>query len=100
MEIRVSGQEVRQFLKDSNFSLTFQAFNKITHSKGKTTNNLYVYDLTLLYGLLDDKTQNKPTRAFPSNKVKIIGVYGSKRRWWREWEALLAYCQGLGGPNS
>lgn len=95
-EIRASGQEIRQFLKENDISLTFQAFNKLTRCKGRTTHNLYAYDLTLLYNTLSDEPPSKQTRTFPSNRIKTIGVYGSKRRWWREWETLLMYCQGLG----
>lgn len=90
-ELRVSGKEVREFLRKNQSSLSFSKFNRMTCCSGITSYNLYSYPLVILLSLKENVKENKHSKAFPLNRVYTINYYGSKRLWYLEWQALLSY---------
>ncbi|MDO5416821.1 MAG: hypothetical protein Q4F29_06455, partial [Lachnospiraceae bacterium] len=96
-ELRVSAQEIRQFLLENNYSLSFRAFNEQVGCLGRTTHNLYAYSVPYLLTLTQDK-QDEGLRRDKKN-LKTLNYYGSKRRWAKEWNILLTLAYNLNCSN-
>lgn len=91
--IRASSAEIRDFLKNNEFDITFQSFNKKVGCLGRTTGNKYTYDLVKLYSMLEPEEETKRRN---SKNLKTLNYYGSKRRWREEWTILLQHCHQKG----
>lgn len=96
LELRVSGKEVRSFLKKSISEMSFIRFNRITGCSGITSYNKYAYSLPVLYALVSDERGREHKSSFPFDWIFCIDWYGAKKHFKAEWEVLLQYAKAIG----
>lgn len=97
-ELRLPSAEIRSFLLNFDFPISFIKFNRLSRCLGRTSNNHYAYSLVILHSLAvpGPRKNMKFTRKFPVNRIRTISFYGSKRSWAEEYQLLTTYAHSLG----
>lgn len=97
-ELRLPSTEIRAFLLNCDFPISFIKFNRLTRCMGRTSNNHYSYSLVILHSLAvpGPRKSVKFTRKFPVNRIRTISFYGSKRSWAEEYQLLMRYAHSFG----
>lgn len=96
LELRISGKEVRCFLKNHASTMSLIRFNRITGCIGATSYNNYSYSIATLYSLISDERGREHKSSFPFDWIFCIEWYGSKKQFKTEWEILLQYAKAIG----
>lgn len=96
LELRISGKEVRGFLKNHASTMSLIRFNRITGCLGATSYNNYAYSIATLYSLISDERGREHKSSFPGDWIFCIEWYGSKKQFKTEWEVLLQYAKAIG----
>lgn len=96
-ELRLPSKEVRAFLLEADFPISFISFNRLSRCLGRTSKNHYAYSLVILHSLAvpGPRRKVKFSRSFPVNKIRTISFYGSKRSWAEEYQLLMQYAHSL-----
>ncbi|MDR1769768.1 MAG: hypothetical protein LBS02_03920 [Hungatella sp.] len=97
-ELRLPSAGIRAFLLNSDSSISFISFNRLTRCLGRTSKNHYAYSLVILHSLAvpGPRSKVKFSRSFPVNKIRTISFYGTKRTWAEEYQLLMRYAHSLG----
>ena len=95
LEIRVSSKQVKEFLEMYRlpYKLTFTKFNRLASCLGRTTGNMYSYNIPILLSISEPaKMQFRAyRRKLSASRIRTIPYYGSKRTWQTEYTHIFTY---------